>query len=59
MATYYLTGIEDDKWKDFKAACDIQGITVMEAFLEYIDITVRTVNKYPGPYKPRPDTKPR
>jgi len=54
MANYYLKGVDDEQWRHFKAACDLQGITIKQAFLEHIDITVRTVKKYPGPYKPRP-----
>lgn len=53
MARYMLTGIEDNKWRRFKADCDLQGITIKQAFLEYIDITIETLKKHPADYMPR------
>jgi len=53
MARYMLTGIDNTKWRLFKADCDLQGITVKEAFLEYIDITIETIQAHPGLYKSR------
>jgi len=53
MARYMLTGIDTEKWRRFKAGCDLQGITCKQAFLEYIDISIDTLRKHPGPYKPR------
>lgn len=53
MARYMLTGVDNDKWRRFKADCDLQGITIKQAFLEYIDITIDTLKKHPGPYGPR------
>ncbi len=47
MAKYLLTGINDDDWKLFKADCDLQGITIKEAFIEYINIVVSTFKKHP------------
>lgn len=47
MAKYLLTGINDEQWRLFKAGCDIQGITIKEAFLDYIDIVVGTFRKHP------------
>jgi len=52
MARYMLTGIDDALWKRFKACCNIQGITIKQAFLEYIDITIEQVKLTTGPYKP-------
>lgn len=54
MANYLLKGIDDMKWRRFKADCDLQGITAKEAFLIYIDTTITRINKYPGRYKFRP-----
>lgn len=54
MARYMLTGIDDETWKRFKASCDLMGITIKQAFLEYIDITIEQVKLSPGPYKPWP-----
>jgi len=48
-----LTGIDNEKWKQFKADCNLQGITIKQAFLEYIDITIDTLKKHPGNYMPR------
>jgi len=53
MARYMLTGIDETKWRRFKADCDLQGITIKQAFLEYIDITIQTLKKHPGDYIPR------
>lgn len=53
MARYMLTGIDPEKWRQFKAACDLQGITIKQAFLEYIDIAIETLKKHPGEYLPR------
>ncbi|MBA7495646.1 hypothetical protein ES702_06235 [subsurface metagenome] len=55
MARYMLTGIDDEKWKRFKASCDLMGITIKQALLEYIDITLEQVNSTSGPYKPWPE----
>lgn len=55
MASYILKGIDDDTWKRFKASCDLMGITMKQAFLEYIDITIEQVDIHPGPYKPWPN----
>lgn len=41
MATYLLTGIDDEEWRRFKASCDLQGITIKEFFLDCIDTAVR------------------
>ena len=40
MASYYLKGIEDEKWKRFKATCDLQGITIKESFIHHINFTI-------------------
>ncbi len=45
MAKYLLTGIDDDEWRIFKAACDIHGLTVKEVFLDYIDVRVSVFKK--------------
>lgn len=37
MARYMLTGIDDQKWRHFKALCDIQGITIKESFTNHIN----------------------
>lgn len=47
MAKYLLTGIDDEQWRIFKAGCDMQGITIKEAFLDYIDISISTIKKMP------------
>lgn len=41
MATYLLTGVDDEQWRRFKASCDLQGITIKEFFLDCIDTSVR------------------
>ena len=40
MARYYLTGIDDEAWKRFKAACNIRGCTVKQSFIDHINIIV-------------------
>lgn len=37
MANYMLTGIDPETWKRFKAGCDLQGVTIKEALLCFID----------------------
>lgn len=54
MAKYLLTGIDGEQWKHFKSSCDLMGITIKEALLGYIDITIKEVESHPGPYKPWP-----
>jgi len=53
MKKYLLTGIDPETWRKFKACCDLQGVSMKEAFLEYIDTVVATIRKHPGEYKPR------
>lgn len=47
MATYMLTGIQEHQWKRFKAACDIQGITMKQSFLSHIDHEVADYLSHP------------
>lgn len=41
MARYMLTGIDPEQWKRFKAACNIQGKTIKQSFIEHINSVVR------------------
>lgn len=41
MARYMLTGIDAEQWKRFKAACNIQGKTIKQSFIEHINSVVR------------------
>lgn len=47
MASYYLKGIEDDKWKHFKAACNLRGCTAKQSFIDHINIIVAGFNLLP------------
>lgn len=47
MARYMLTGIDDKKWRQFKATCDLQGVTIKEALLNYIEQEIITFNLLP------------
>lgn len=47
MAKYMLTGIDEYQWKRFKAACDIQGITMKQSFLSHIDHEVADYLSHP------------
>jgi len=47
MATYLLVGIDDRKWQRFKATCDLQGVTIKETLLNYIDQEIITFNLLP------------
>lgn len=47
MARYMLTGIDPERWKRFKATCDLQGVTIKEALLNYIDQEIITFNLLP------------
>lgn len=40
MLKYMLTGIDEVKWKKFKAACDLQGITIKESFTHHINYII-------------------
>lgn len=40
MARYMLTGIDDEKWKRFKATCGLQGITMRESFIHHINYMI-------------------
>jgi len=40
MAKYMITGIPDDQWRSFKAACDMRGCTAKDSFLDHINIIV-------------------
>lgn len=40
MADYLLKGIDDEKWKRFRAICDMQGITMKQSFIHHINFMV-------------------
>lgn len=40
MARYILTGIDDELWQRFKAACNLSGYTIKQSFLHHINFTV-------------------
>ena len=40
MAKYLLTGIDDEKWKRFKATCNLKGITIRESFIHHINFMI-------------------
>lgn len=40
MGEYLLTGIDEEQWKYFKAACALKGITVKQSILNSIDAVV-------------------
>lgn len=47
MAKYMLTGIQDFEWSRFKAACDIQGITIKQSLLNHIKHEVANFLSHP------------
>lgn len=47
MARYMLTGIDDKKWREFKATCDLRGVTIKEALLNYVEQEIITFNLLP------------
>lgn len=58
MARYMLTGIDPEQWKRFKAGCDLQGVTIKEVLLKFIDtrdIVFQTQHDYhkKQPNKPK------
>jgi len=55
MANYYLTGIDDDTWKHFKACCDLEGTTIRQALLRYIDIRVSASREHLNYHKQPPN----
>lgn len=46
MARYYLTGIDDEAWKRFKAACNIRGCTIKQSLLDHINLIVAGFGTY-------------
>jgi len=53
MATYLLTGIDQSKWRRFKATCDLQGVTIKEALINYIEQEIITLELLPLEIKAR------
>ncbi|MBA7694577.1 hypothetical protein ES703_103190 [subsurface metagenome] len=57
MARYMLTGIDNEQWRRFKASCDLQGITIKEALLSFIntrDEVFRAQHNYHKTHHPHP-----
>lgn len=40
MLNYLLKDINPELWKRFKASCDLEGVTIREALLHYIQTRV-------------------
>jgi len=60
MPDYILKGIDKAKWREFKAICDLAGITVKDSFIAHIDSLVKAFRndpRYPIYYNQDRDKK--
>jgi hypothetical protein len=41
LTDYYLSGVPEDHWRDFKALATLEGMTAREKLLKYVASEVR------------------